>query len=385
MTSTWWVGDGELDDDQRKIITLELDESALVTGPPGSGKTNLLLLRANYLFLSGHTNIAVVTFTRSLCTFLEDGADNYQFPAEKIVTLREWQNGLIREFGGEPIATTPNFVADRSTFLLALQEVQQNKGFANIYDALLLDEAQDYTPAEIQFFSSLTQRLFCVADERQKIYGGKDGLAEIRKHVEKELSLRWHYRNGLKICQVADHLAKGLAKKTELAATSHYDEGKSPSTVDCIPCDTLDTQIALLLERLHVQLASYPGEMIGVLCPKSITVQRVSAALQATHGELVAVMSGQDRDDTMKGKIVIVSTIHSAKGLEYRALHMMACDELTKFSQNRQLVFTAVTRAKTALCLYHTGPIPGYLDAALRSLEAPPAKPPLPRVFGVKP
>jgi len=47
MNGAWWVGSSELDSDQRTIISLPPDNSVLVTGPPGSGKTNLLLLRAN--------------------------------------------------------------------------------------------------------------------------------------------------------------------------------------------------------------------------------------------------------------------------------------------------------------------------------------------------
>ncbi len=52
MEETWWVEEGQLDDDQRKVAELKSKGSYLIKGPPGSGKTNLLLLRAKYLTLS---------------------------------------------------------------------------------------------------------------------------------------------------------------------------------------------------------------------------------------------------------------------------------------------------------------------------------------------
>jgi len=79
MKGAWWVGKDDLDDDQRKIITLPPDSSFMTIGPPGSGKTNLLVLRANYLFLAGIKNIQIIVFTRALCDFIAFGGQNYDF------------------------------------------------------------------------------------------------------------------------------------------------------------------------------------------------------------------------------------------------------------------------------------------------------------------
>ncbi|HEX7379931.1 MAG TPA: hypothetical protein VF278_22600, partial [Pirellulales bacterium] len=99
MSGTWWVGKNDLDADQRNIIRLLPDESALITGPPGCGKTNLLLLRANYLHLAGKRNLVVVVFTRSLREFIARGANQYDFPGSKIMTCRQWQLDLLRQYG----------------------------------------------------------------------------------------------------------------------------------------------------------------------------------------------------------------------------------------------------------------------------------------------
>jgi len=59
MEASWWKSIADLDDDQKRAIALDEDEDHLIVGPPGCGKTNLLLLRASYLHAKGVTNIKV--------------------------------------------------------------------------------------------------------------------------------------------------------------------------------------------------------------------------------------------------------------------------------------------------------------------------------------
>lgn len=49
MSGTWWIDESELLDEQIRVLEEDLDSDIILKGPPGSGKTNLLLLRANHL------------------------------------------------------------------------------------------------------------------------------------------------------------------------------------------------------------------------------------------------------------------------------------------------------------------------------------------------
>ena len=169
MNETWWVGEDDLDKYQRAVITLPMDGNHLVFGPPGSGKTNLLLLRANYLYLAGHQNIVIVAFTRTLRDFIASGGLNYSFPVSKIQTCRMWGQDLLRQYG-KSCHPPEDFEEQRQYFIQELGALIEEKGLCGIYDCILLDEAQDYVPAEIRTFEKLGTRLFCVADSRQKIY-----------------------------------------------------------------------------------------------------------------------------------------------------------------------------------------------------------------------
>jgi len=382
MSDTWWVGKSDLDDRQKEVITLPLGGSYLVVGPPGSGKTNLLLLRANFMYLAGHQNVQVIAFTRSLQEFIASGGRNYDFPVSKVVTCRKWQQDLLREHGVE-FDPPADFEQQRRYFITKLQEVIEAKSLRNLYHAIMLDESQDYVPDEIRIFKRLAKVLFCVADSRQKIYTGEDSIATLESLVDEKRCLKYHYRNGLAICRVADAIAKTHNDYEPLADTSNYDEESNPSSVDHRRCGSLDEQIAIIIERLGVQLKAYPGELFGVVCPARDEVMQIWRGIASSPLAPRAMLQlGRDRESFDPTKQICVCTFHAIKGLEVRGLHMAGCELLKKFAHNRNMAFTAITRAKTSVSLYYSDDIHGYLEAALKSLEPLPDIPKLDDVFG---
>ena len=85
MSETWWIKPEELDEDQKRIVSLPLDKNYLVLGPPGSGKTNLLLLRASHLYKGGYPDIAILLFSRKLQEFVASGASKYFLSTGKVI------------------------------------------------------------------------------------------------------------------------------------------------------------------------------------------------------------------------------------------------------------------------------------------------------------
>ncbi|WP_404309698.1 AAA family ATPase [Neorhodopirellula lusitana] len=382
MSGTWWVGRKDLDVDQQKIIALPETESFLVTGPPGSGKTNLLLLRANYLHLSGFANIAVVTFTRPLCEFISTGASAYDFPSSKIVTCSNFLADFIRQFGGA-VSRRGTFEEARQRLAENAEEIADRMGLENVYEAILLDEAQDYSLDEIRLFRKLAVRLCAAADGRQKIYSGDDPEGEISACVDTCHQLKYHYRIGRSICQVADEIAKKWNGFDSLTEFTNYVEADNPSTVDKVQCDSLRAQADLIISRLKTQLAAFPGEYLGVLCPKKEETEEIWNYISRSEigSKAMLLSSGVDGQD-LAGKQIVVSTFHGSKGLEFRATHLAACESLRNFGNNRKMAFTVVTRTKTALSAYHTEDIHPYLESALTITNPTHTPPSMDALFG---
>lgn len=375
MKGEWWVDPDELDKDQRRIIKLPPDGNHLITGPPGSGKTNLLLLRANYLYLKGFHNLAIVTFTRTLREFLASGGTQYDFPVDKIYTLNQWQFDLLRQYDKE--VDPPKGFEDRRAFLAdEVIRLMRSLGLQNVYECILLDEAQDYTEKELKAFSQLAARLFCVADDNQRIYRSDVSLDDLHKVADEHHQLQYHYRNGVKICRVADELGSARKGYVALEPTCQYNEDTRPSSVDVCQCANFGEQVRLILDRVEDQLRAYPKELIGIASPIRERVADLWSAIQGSGYESISVLHGGNTHlEFRRSTRICVATFHAMKGLEFRALHLAGADQVKNFALQRNIIFTASTRAKTSLSIYHSSSLPGYVEGALVAADMPGADP----------
>lgn len=383
MNETWWVDPKQLNEEQKNIIQLPLEGSHLITGPPGSGKTNLLLLRANYMTLADQPNILILVFTKTLQEFIAAGGGQYAFPSSKVQTCMRWEQGFLRSFG---VTTNPPATFDdkRNFFLSEIQKLLDSGRVREVYDGILLDEAQDYLPDEIRLFKRLSRVIFVSAHSKQKIYDGEDIAPLLESLTDEKHELHYHYRIGREICKLADALVTGHEEPL-LLPTCNYDESGRKSSVEPFLCADVDQEATKIIERLSVQLRAYPDEMLGVISPGRDTALRIWERLMDSDLAALAVLQiGGDHSPFEPEKRICVATVHSAKGLEFRALHVAECNQFAGKAYERNMAYTAITRAKTSLSLYFSEPLPGYLEKALLALKPLSDLPHVEDVFGGK-
>ena len=85
--------DSQLTPEQRAIVELRPDRHHLVMGPPGSGKTQILLHRARWLRQTYKTppdGFCVLVYTNVLTYFLRQSLDFLGIPKEKVRTFDDW-------------------------------------------------------------------------------------------------------------------------------------------------------------------------------------------------------------------------------------------------------------------------------------------------------
>jgi len=370
--STFWINKDQLDDEQGAAVEdVPEDASFLLTGPAGSGKTNILLLRAKYFAYKKMSDFRIIVFTGSLRKFVVAGCEYYGIDPAVALTQMTFFKTLLDEYS-VPFELTKNFETDRNMLAGKVMSLIDEKKISDNYcTALLVDEVQDYTDTELLVFRKLTKRLILATDSRQSIYRvtHTPGLPEklVGNNV---VTLRFHYRSGLRLCKVADAILADSSNFAQVQGECRYPETTRPSSVVRVACDTFDQQLEKIIENLRRQVDLYPDERIGVLFPKREQVVEFLAKMEAAGVE--------DVEDMIR-----VDTLHGAKGWEFRAVHIGGCELLYKMgATQKRLIYTGVLRGKTSAHIYYSGHMPGYLEAALAVLEPPRKNPKLDDLFG---
>lgn len=383
--SLWWARKEQLDEYQIQLIEdIPLRESCLVLGPPGSGKTNVLLKRAQFVRLQDMPNVLVLTFTRALTEFIRTGCYNPQglqiFPPSCVITIESW----VRWLYGQHRTALPEQqgeLMDKKRILATGALEFRKKGLIPPYDALFVDEAQDLLKEEIELLSQWSDVLFFVGDSRQKLFRQAEGLASVRElsPTPQEYKLPFHYRLAPVICRMADRI---LAPEIggQLESSSHYNGPKPGKIYVNGPLDR-NTQMQQAAAKLKDQIRVYAdlidqGDRLGVIVARTADRETV-----LEHFESDATLKGKskiirardereaDYDPSFDPDFPIcIVTVSGCKGLEFRAVHWLFCDDLSYLYDN-EVYYTVITRAKTILDLYYASELPqelarGYSDGA---------------------
>src|ERR1035438_8092838 len=172
MASLWWVKKDQLDRDQIALIeNLPLRESFLILGSPGSGKTNVLVRRAQFVRGQNMPNVLLLTFTRPLTEFVKTGCYDAQgkeiFPQSCVTTLESWQRWLYAQYGESLPVVAPGDLTEWKRQLSLGAQAFFGQRHLPPYDALFVDEAQDLLPEEVDLIAQWSPVLFFVGDDRR--------------------------------------------------------------------------------------------------------------------------------------------------------------------------------------------------------------------------
>ncbi|WP_404364431.1 ATP-binding domain-containing protein [Corallococcus coralloides] len=367
MNTLWWVDTGSLDVDQKKVLALSPSGRYYVTGPAGCGKTNLLVLRVKYLVKLGIQNYIVLVYNGPLEQFLAAN-EKYGVEPEKVSTFVSWaQSQLWALCGNDGVDDLPEDLDERREAVCEkLLKHLRETGKQDLFDTILVDEIQDYTAREIEMLGLMAKNVFFGGDIRQQIYQSSVLAAALDAVVPKgnQIELRFHYRIGRSICLLADRIAKPARGHKPIFDGCCYDEAKAASSVRVIKGE-IDIQLASLVESIKQQLDAYPGELIGVMCPRNDALDVVVEHLELHFPGMLTVQRRGEYLPFSSEKPIVCSTLHNGKGLEFRCVHIVSTELLKGMPHNRELIYTGVTRAKTSLRIYHDAPLLPYLADAL--------------------
>ena len=199
---------------------------------------------------------------------MRSGASRYQFDSEKIITRGQFFHRVFQELG-RPIDYESKSLGEQRLELATQLKADVKSGkLPVLHQAILLDEAQDYFPEEIEVFRQLCSDLFAVADSPAEDLQrhGSTSYIEIgrgpRDSADSSLQKRTEH---LSSCRSNRHCNGGVA----IAPTSLYREPIIPSRFGVFQGNIAEQAAKKIAEALTLQRRTFPDSLLGVVCLES--------------------------------------------------------------------------------------------------------------------
>jgi superfamily I DNA/RNA helicase len=379
-----------MDLQQEQVARTLGDGHRVIHGSAGSGKTMILVFRAQQLAAAAQPDrpILVLCYNRALSQRI-DGQLRQRGVDERVVvrTFHSWCQELVKAYQldvPQGLTGTTYFEALARTVCRSLETGLVPAGQ---YTALLIDEAHDFEDAWLQMAARMvtpaTQSLLVLYDDAQSIYQKKRrkfNFASVGIQAQGRTSiLKLNYRNTAEVLALAMHCARSLlADRTE---TDEAMPSVLPATAGRrgpVPVLLLAAQpreeAELIAERIQQAVAA--GRALDEIAVLFRIKSHMDGVAQALRRSGLAVQSMNDAGfrafDWSRPSIKLL-TLHSVKGLEFPLVVIAALDAMPYKNESMEdavrLLYVGMTRATHELVLTAAATSP-MVQRVQNSLEA---------------
>jgi UvrD-like helicase C-terminal domain/AAA domain len=253
-----------------------------------------------------------------------------------------------------------------------------------VFDFAVVDEAQDISVAHLRFFAALgggrANALFFAGDLGQRIFQQPFSWKSLGVDIQgRSRTLRVNYRTSHQIRMQADRLLGPVVTDVDGNSEDRSDtvsvfNGPLP-TIHTLRSESDETKAVSnwITERAKAGVLAHE---FGVFVRSEAQLGRARAAVKEA-GSTFKILD--EHVETTSGHVSI-STMHLAKGLEFRAVVVMACDDEViplqqrieavgddadlkeVYDTERHLLYVACTRARDHLLVTSVEPASEFLD-----------------------
>lgn len=253
-----------------------------------------------------------------------------------------------------------------------------------VYDFAVVDEAQDVSVANLRFLAALGRHrpdaLFFAGDLGQRIFQQPFSWKGLGVDIRgRSRTLRVNYRTSHQIRKQADRLLGPAVADVDGNQEDRSDTvsvfNGPPPIIQSFQSEDMEVGTVGKWLESNAKTGLSPHEF-GVFVRSPAQLDRAKAAV-ARSGLPCKVLD--ENVETASG-FVSISTMHLAKGLEFRAVAVMACDDEViplqerietvgddadlqeVYDTERQLLYVACTRARDHLLITSVEPASEFLD-----------------------
>lgn len=429
----------QFDLEQMKASLTITDKSERIRGLAGSGKTVLLAMKAAKLHKRyPNKRIAFVFYTKSLYNqaislirryynLIADDEPNW----DNLKVLHSWGGSTTGEgfysYICKEIGVSPMRFSSNTTYSDVCRDLIDNKPVHEIFDYVLVDEAQDFP---LDFFLLVEKvlkqpkKVVIAYDELQttndikipdfsELFGSTNGKANIELDENHDYILRKSYRNTLEVLVTAFAFGFGFySNLTQIIQdtltwnalgfevegdyvegdliTVHRPKENSPnsvltfynserpiqswvySNIDETVHSVVDKIVSLITEQ---QITPTEILVIDIKMNKTKTLNAIQSGLyeKGFNSHIPGVVT--DARDFFKPDHITLSTPRNAKGNEVPVVLIVGCEDIYEKSnmsaqrQSRNFMFISMTRSKGWVYLFATGRVKTKFEEELKQIR----------------
>ena len=332
---------------QKQIISTDKPK-VLVLSSAASGKSAVIVERIRYLLEQGidPSKIVAITFTNNAASVMYErlGYPNGLF----IGTVHSYCNYLLR---GGAVDTTK--ILNEERFDDLFEEIKKNPDCIKPVEHLLLDEAQDSTMEQFEFFELINPKNFMyVGDIKQSIYGFNGSYPEylINLWYQNDVTIyemRQNFRNLPDILRFAKKFLYRLGPNYDDDSIAMRQSDGRPHVLEgtYTPSEAIQS-LLLSKERLDTNWGDW-----FVLCRTNNDVALFQQLFEAkgipTDTFKQSELTNAQIQDRLKENTVKILTVHSAKGME--APYILSYNVRAYNDDEARLCYVSATRARDFL------------------------------------
>ena len=319
--STWLLPRLDLTPDQLRIVEMPPDKHRVILGFPGSGKTQILIHRADHLSktynLSGD-QYRVFVFTNVVKEYIRSGIQFLGLPEESVSTFDHWCRHLYEDQISRILPRQGRGIDFNKIRSSVLDVLREKKELQKKLAFVLVDEGQDLTAQAYEILNLAARHITVFADPHQQIFDNGTSISFILEKLglsSNNASLLGAYRNAPYVAQLASGFIEDNQKRHQYLIQINTEQ-KVRERPLCYVAPDFDKEIDRLAEIISQRQAL--NEQIGIIVPTNRQLYGFSKGLEE-RGVTVekAVARGRDNSYDFGNSLPKIVTYFSAKGLTF--------------------------------------------------------------------
>lgn len=332
----------DLDTTQINVVRHQpYDSSMFVSGPPGSGKTHVAILRLQVMLNNGFSNILLLLYNHSMYGFLRTVFDKMGIRTNVTIDTKDiFLINVARSLGH--VLNNRNYTEKYDEALNFLLKNSTNRR----YDVIVIDECQDFSDKEMNVLKKMSPKILAVGDMDQTVY--KTTPSPFFNTLPSK-KLKTIYRFGKKIAHLAENFAassESLADK--VSVSTNTDVFKISATINS---DAIKKIARIIQSKKHT------NQSVAILTLTNVQITDTHQELLENGITTFSTKNNSEfRDYNFESNIPIIITPFSAKGMEFDVVILYGFDDeiLCKshfVTKKDKVIYVSLTRTSNELYL----------------------------------